>query len=101
MSFSCVLLVMFFLWENKKIASKVLFSTVRTFVKRRPADYIKDKLSLYEIKSYVYKEKENKYRLYINYKNAIKLLDMIYYDSNVQKLDRKYQKYLLLKGSLN
>lgn len=64
-------------------------------------NYIKSKLSLYGINSYVYKEKENKYRIYINYKNAIKLLDMIYYDSNVQKLNRKYEKYLLLKGSLN
>lgn len=60
-------------------------------------DYIKNKLSLYGIKSYIYKEKEKKYRIYINHKNAIKLLDMIYYDKNVQKLDRKYKKYLLLK----
>jgi hypothetical protein len=37
----------------------------------------------------------------MNYNNAIKLLDMIYYDASVQKLNRKYEKYLLLKGSLN
>lgn len=60
-------------------------------------NYIKTKLSLYGIKSYIYKEKENKYRICINHKNAIKLLDMIYYDKDVQKLNRKYQKYLLLK----
>lgn len=62
-------------------------------------NYIKDKLSLYKIKSRVYKEKENKYRIYINYKNAIKLLDLVYYNQDVQKLERKYKKYLLLKGS--
>ena len=83
--------------QDKISASQVHITSSHSEV----LNYIKDKLSLYEIKSYVYKEKENKYRLYINYKNAIKLLDMIYYGSNVQKLDRKYQKYLLLKGSLN
>ena len=60
-------------------------------------NYIKDKFSLYGIKSNIYKEKENKYRIYLNHENSIKLLDLIYYDNNVQKLERKYKKYLLLK----
>lgn len=64
-------------------------------------EYIKHKLELYGIESSVYKEKENKFRIYISYKNALKLLDLIYCDQNVQKLNRKYEKYLLLKGSLN
>ena len=83
--------------ENKISASQVHITSAHPEV----LNYIRDKLSLYEIKSNVYKEKENKYRIYINYKNAIKLLDLIYYDDNVQKLERKYKKYLLLKGSLN
>ncbi len=28
---------------------------------------------------------------------SLRLLDLLYYDDNIQKLDRKYQKYLLLK----
>jgi hypothetical protein len=60
--------------------------------------YIKNKLSKdYDIKSNIYQEKENKYRIYFNKINSIKLLDFIYYDDNVQKLNRKYEKYLLLK----
>lgn len=79
--------------QNKISASQVNITSSHSEV----LNYIKDKLFLYEIKSKVYKEKENKYRIYINYKDAIKLLDLIYYDSNVQKLNRKYEKYLLLK----
>lgn len=60
--------------------------------------YIKDKLSKdYGVESRVYKEKENKYRIYFNMTNSTKLLDLIYYDDNVQKLNRKYEKYLLSK----
>ena len=60
--------------------------------------YIKYKLSNeYNIKSSIYTEKENKYRIYFNGKNAIDLLDLIYYDINVQKLNRNYEKYLILK----
>lgn len=51
------------------------------------------------INSYVYKCKDRKYRIYFYRKNAEELLDLIYYDKNVQKLDRKYQKYLIIKGS--
>lgn len=72
-----------------------------TSAHREVLDYIRNKLSEYNIKSYVYKETDAKYRIYINYKDAINLLDLIYYDDNVQKLDRKYKKYLLLKSSLN
>lgn len=79
--------------ENNISASQVHITSSHCEV----LNYIKDKLSLYGIKSNVYKEKENKYRIYINHKNAITLLDLIYYDDNVQKLDRKYKKYLLLK----
>ena len=45
---------------------------------REILDYIKNKLMKYGIKSEVYQEKEMKYRLYINYKQALKLLDLIY-----------------------
>lgn len=62
--------------------------------------YIKNKLSEYSIKSNVYKENDRKYRLNLYGTNAEKLLDLIYYDVNVQKLDRKYQKYLLYKNGL-
>lgn len=62
--------------------------------------YIKNKLLSYDIRSTIYKEKEKKYRLHVNCDNAVKLLDMIYYDDNVQKLNRKYEKYLLLKALL-
>lgn len=82
--------------ENNISASQVHITSSHCEV----LNYLKDKLSLYGVKSSVYKEKENKYRIYINHKNAIKLLDMIYYDESVQKLDRKYQKYLLLKALL-
>lgn len=79
--------------QNKISASQVHITSAHDEVLK----YIQNKLSLYGIDSYIYKEKERKYRIYINHKNAIKLLDMIYYDDNVQKLDRKYKKYLLLK----
>lgn len=79
--------------QNKISASQVHITSAHDEV----LNYIKNKLSLYGIDSCVYKEKEKKYRIYINHKSALKLLDMIYYDKNVQKLDRKYQKYLLLK----
>lgn len=79
--------------QNKISASQVHITSAHAEVLK----YIKNKLSLYGITSNVYKEKEKKYRIYINYKNALKLFDMIYYDENVQKLNRKYEKYLLLK----
>lgn len=79
--------------ENKTSASCVHITSSHCEV----LNYLKSKLSLYGIKSNIYKEKESKYRIYINHKNSIKLLDLIYYDDNVQKLDRKYKKYLLLK----
>ena len=60
--------------------------------------YISNKLlNEYDVNSKVYKEKDNKYRINFNNENSIKLLDLIYYDKNVQKLNRKYEKYLLLK----
>lgn len=68
---------------------------------REILDYIKFKLKSFNIKSEIYKENDMKYRIYINYKDSIKLLDYIYYDSSLQKLERKYNKYLILKGSLN
>lgn len=83
--------------ENNMSSSKVHITSSHCDI----LNYIKDKLYLYGIKSNIYKEKDNKYRIYLNYKNSIKLLDLIYYNSNVQKLERKYKKYLLLKGSLN
>ena len=79
--------------QNKISASQVHITSSHDEV----LNYIKNKLFLYGISSRVYKEKENKYRIYINHKSALKLLDMIYYDENVQKLNRKYEKYLLLK----
>lgn len=79
--------------QNNVSASQVHITSANDEV----LNYIKDKLFLHEINSRVYKEKEKKYRIYINRENAIKLLEMIYYDENVQKLNRKYEKYLLLK----
>lgn len=86
--------------ENKPLASCVHITASHCEV----FEYIQKILESYGIKSRIYQEKELKYRLLFNYKNALKLLDLIYYDDNVQKLDRKYQKYLLIKiktGSLN
>lgn len=60
-------------------------------------NYIKNKLMTYGIKSNIYKERDYKYRICVSYKHAIKLLDLIYYNPNVQKLNRKYEKYLILK----
>lgn len=63
--------------------------------------YIQQKMLQYNIQSSIYQEKERKYRLYFNYQNALSLLDLIYYSDQVQKLQRKYDKYKILKGSLN
>lgn len=79
--------------KNKMSASNVSITSSHCEI----LNYIKNKLFLYGIQSSIYKEKERKYRININYKNSIKLLDLIYYDHNVQKLNRKYEKYLLLK----
>jgi hypothetical protein len=79
--------------QDKVTASQIHITSAHDEI----LNYIKDKLSLYGINSYVYKEKERKHRIYVNHKDAIKLLDLIYYDKNVQKLNRKYEKYLLLK----
>lgn len=65
---------------------------------RKALDYICKRLKdEYNINSYVYEENPQKYRLYINGFEGMRLLDLLYYDDNIQKLDRKYQKYLLLK----
>ena len=63
-------------------------------------EYLQNKLSEYSINSSIYKEKERKYRLCFYGDNAERLLDLIYYDEHVQKLDRKYNKYLLYKNGL-
>ncbi|MDY4819492.1 MAG: LAGLIDADG family homing endonuclease [Bacilli bacterium] len=84
--------------ENKPSCSQVHITSAHCEV----FEYIQNKVEEYGIKSYIYQECEHKYRLVFTYKNALKLLDLIYYDENAQKLDRKYQKYLLIKkGSLN
>lgn len=84
--------------ENKLSKSYVHITSAHCEV----FEYIQNKVEEYGIKTYIYQECERKYRLVFTYINALKLLDLIYYDENVQKLDRKYQKYLLIKkGSLN
>lgn len=55
----------------------------------------------YKIKSYINKHNDRKYRLCFHGKEAMKLLDLLYYDNSVEKLDRKYQIYLLLKQRLS
>lgn len=57
-------------------------------------NYLKDRLSLLGIHSKIYKEKDLKYRLYLNTPNTQKLLNKIYNDSNNLKLIRKYQIYV-------
>lgn len=60
--------------------------------------YIKKRVyDEHKIVSNIYKEKDRKYRINFNGNNGKKLLDLIYYDKNVQKLDRKYEKYLEIK----
>lgn len=63
-------------------------------------EYLQSKLSEYSISSSIYKEKERKYRLCFYGSNAESLLDLIYYDEHIQKLDRKYNKYLSYKNGL-
>lgn len=58
-----------------------------------PLSYIKEKLLTYGIESSVYKEKDHKYRIYINGKNNIKtLLNLLYYKEDLFYLKRKYNK---------
>lgn len=60
--------------------------------------YIQNKIfNEYNIISHIYSEFETKNRIVFCGSNAKKLLDLLYYEDNVQKLDRKYKKYLLLK----
>ena len=66
--------------------------------------YVQQKLrDLYNIDSRIYEENVDgyctKYRLYCFRKTDVKrLLDIIYYDKNSIKLDRKYQKYINYYG---
>lgn len=61
-------------------------------------NYIKNKLLTdYSITSGVYQNLEHKYSILITGQQGEKLLDMIYKDTNVPMLDRKYQKYLKYK----
>ena len=83
--------------ENKPSGSQVHITSAHNEI----LNYIRDKLAEVGIPSYVYSETDKKYRIYINGKYALKLLDMIYYDDNSQKLKRKYQKYLTLKAFLS
>ena len=54
--------------QDKISASQVHITSAHDKV----LNYIKNKLSSYDIKSYIYKEKEKKYRICINHKNAVK-----------------------------
>ena len=51
----------------------------------------------HKIVSHIYKERDKKYRICFNGSYGKQLLDLIYYDENGQKLDRKYKKYLEIK----
>lgn len=61
-------------------------------------EYISARLhNEHKIHSKVYSENPRKHRIYFWGNNAYALMELLYYDDSVQKLDRKYQKYLLLK----
>lgn len=64
--------------------------------------YLSEKIKeYYNLHSVVYEETPRKHRLYLWGENAYKLMQLMYYDDNIQKLNRKYEKFLLLnKGSL-
>lgn len=65
--------------------------------------YLSEKIKeYYNLHSAVYKENSKKHRLYIWGENAYKLMQLMYYNDSVRKLNRKYEKFLLLKqkGSL-
>ena len=81
------------------IAEKNFYPQVKT-VSAFPEvfQYLKDKLDSIEIKSGIYKENDRKYQFHLSGKHASNLLDLIYYDEAIQKLQRKYEKYILLKN---
>lgn len=82
------------IYINKKKYLTIHITSFNQYVLK----YISEKLfDKYNLHSYVYKENDRKYRFFIHGCQAAKLLDLLYYNKNVQKLDRKYQKYLLLK----
>lgn len=65
----------------------------------KPLLYIQKKLHLYDITSYVYKEKENKYKLMCTNKNSIIfLIDRLYYTDDLFCLKRKYEKINIYKS---
>lgn len=62
--------------------------------------YIKEKLKEeYFINTNVYSETELKHRIMATGKMALNLLDLLYENENGERLERKYQKYLEVKGS--
>lgn len=62
--------------------------------------YIKEKLwEEYRIKSNVYSETDLKHRIMVTGKMALNLLDLLYENKSGERLERKYQKYLEIKGS--
>ena len=71
-----------------------------TCANKEPLDYINSKVNeLLGFTTSIYHEADRKYRIYwFNQKKVDLLLKAIYYSSNVTKLERKYKKYLDLKG---
>lgn len=71
-----------------------------TCASRCALEYVCKKVSeLYGINGTIYTECDKKHRLYWFRKEDVKkLLDIIYYDSSLVKLDRKYQKYKSFYG---
>lgn len=80
--------------------NKKYYPTVHiTSYNKKALEYISDRVSHdYSIKSHVYSETPRKHRIYFNGKEAYRLMELLYYNENVQKLDRKYNKFKLLQS---
>ena len=83
-------------YTSKKTNHLVINITCASY---KPLEYIKNKLEKYNIKTSIYKEKDNKYRLVcFNYNSVISLVNKLYYNSSVFCLKRKYEKIKHLLG---
>lgn len=64
-------------------------------------NYLQEKfLSDYKVKSHIYNENSKKYRIVFYGAEALNMLNLIYYNDSVIKLNRKYDKYSQYLGSL-
>lgn len=69
-----------------------------TSYNKKILNYISNKVyKEYNLKSKVYSETEKKHRIYFQGKSAYNLMKLLYYNNSVQKLNRKYEKFLLLQ----